>query len=606
MDIDEAGTGETPDNASEEARSASTSEDADGWIQVTRRRRRANATEVAAKEETRSRSATRRGGRSIVSKVLRASKMPRLPRDDIKIVVRPKDGLDIRKTCGTSLDEAIRQEAGVADEEVITICPNPTQNILVISTPDEKTATKIAKIKVLTINGKKHETNAYVSAPEQMAKRIVRNIPLMYTQDQLLNARVNTRNPSLTYAKRLGSTTNVILLYEGNRVPTWVYFNSIMLRVSLYRKQIDFCKECGRLGHRPDVCPRPDVKLCPICGLKNPSNGHECTPKCRIYGEGHPTADRTCKDKYKVPHIVKQRRWRARTREERALDVDGRNTSPQRISSAAGYITAEVNGRGRSRSPSMVRRRSRSRSRSKSRSRSRSRSRNRNYQNHPPADDARAAPGKQSGQRKVTWSGIAAGRECVESPPISGYPRGVPDPALSARMEKLDRENKELREELSRARKQNETSARKIDELQQTLNEILKRMEGSSGVITPTPRGAAVQDNATATGGEGETDMCFSEDAQATTGSKRKSPSGAQPAEDAASQAQVAKRPRPGAGKINAIEEIVNKLTDKTERMFEMLLTRLNESDAQRNAQYVEVNAHLAAMKKRIEDIERK
>ncbi|KAH6945485.1 hypothetical protein HPB50_008724 [Hyalomma asiaticum] len=563
MDIDEAGTGETPDNASEEARSVSTREDADGWIQVTRRRRRANATEVAAKKEMRSRSATRRGGRSIVSKVLRASKMPRLPRDHIKIVVRPKDGLDIRKTCGTSVDEAIRQEAGVVDEEVTTICPNPTQNILVISTPDEKTATKIAKIKVLTINGKKHETNAYVSVPEQMAKGIVRNIPLMYTQDQLLNALVSTRNPSLTYAKRLGSTTNVILLYEGNRVPTWVYFNSIMLRVSLYRKQIDFFKECGRLGHRPDVFPRPDVKLCPICGLKNPSNGHECTPKCRICGEGHPTADRTCKDKYKVPHIVKQRRWRARTREERDVAVDGRKTSPQRIPSTSGYITAEAKGRGRlrSRSPST---------------------------------------------RKVTWSGIAAGRECVEIPPLSGCPRGVPDPALSARMEKLDRENKELREELVRARKQNETSARKIDELQQTLNEILKCMEGSSGVISSTPRGAAAQDNATATGGEGETDMCFSEDAQATTGSKRKSPSGVQTAEDAASHAQVPKRPRPGAGKINAIEEIVNKLTDKTERMLEMLLTRLNESDAQRNAQYVEVIAHLAAMNKRIEDIERR
>ncbi|KAH6947458.1 hypothetical protein HPB50_019051 [Hyalomma asiaticum] len=40
--------------------------------------------------------------------------------------------------------------------------------------------------------------------------------------------------------------------------------------------------------------------------------------------------------------------------------------------------------------------------------------------------------------------------------------------------------------------------------------------------------------------------------------------------------------------------------------MLEMLLTRLNESDAQRNAQYVEVNAHLAAVNKRIEDIERR
>ncbi|KAH6943292.1 hypothetical protein HPB50_018625 [Hyalomma asiaticum] len=195
------------------------------------------------------------------------------------------------------------------------------QNILVISTPDEERATKVAKSKVLTFNGKKHETNTYFPPPEQMTKGIVRNIPLMYTQDQLVNKLVSRRNPSLTYAKRLGSTTNVILLYEGNKVPTWVYFNSIMLRVSLYRKQTDFCKEFDRLGHRPGVCPRPDIKLCPICGLKKPSNGHECTPKCRICGEGHPTADRICKDKYEVPHIAKQQRGRARTR-KRDLTVD--------------------------------------------------------------------------------------------------------------------------------------------------------------------------------------------------------------------------------------------------------------------------------------------
>ncbi|KAH7978291.1 hypothetical protein HPB49_005116 [Dermacentor silvarum] len=125
-----------------------------------RRRHRMNANEMAGKEDNRSRSPMRRGGRSIVNKVLRGSRMPRLPR------VRLKDGLNIRNTCGMSLNEAIRKEAVVGDDEMITICPNPTQNILVISTPDETTATKITKIKALTINGKRHETNAYVSAPE--------------------------------------------------------------------------------------------------------------------------------------------------------------------------------------------------------------------------------------------------------------------------------------------------------------------------------------------------------------------------------------------------------------------------------------------------------
>ncbi|KAH7963760.1 hypothetical protein HPB52_022724 [Rhipicephalus sanguineus] len=630
MEVDEAGTGEPPDNRYEEARSVSAREDedadsvADGWIEVTRRRRgRANHNKVEGQEDARSQSPMRQGGRSIVSKVLRASKMPRLPSDDLKIIVRPRDGLNIRSTCGVSLDEAIRHEAGVSDDEMITICPNPTQNILVVSTPEEKTATKIAKIKVLTINGKRYETNAYVSAPEQMVKGIIRNIPLTYTQDQLVHALVNTRNPSLTYAKRLGSTTTVILLYEGNRVPTWVYFNSVMIRVSLYRKQIDFCKECGRLGHRPDVCPRPEIKLCPICGSKNPSSEHECTPKCQICGEAHPTADRTCKAKYKVPHIVKQRRWRARYR-----SLQERTPSPSGCSdSAAGgkrrsrsrsrsHSRRGIGGPPRSGSPSPVRSQSRSRSRSKSRSRSRSRSRSHSQnRNYPSQDGVRSTPGgKQRGPRRLTWSDIVAKRDgdSVQSAPLPGSPRAAPDPDLAARMENMEKENKELREELTRARKQNEKSMRKIEELQQTLNELLKRMGGPSGGIpsscTSAPRRAAERGDATATGGEeGEKDMCCGgeDEAPAAVGSKRKSPSDAQPSKDADNHAQEPKRPRPGGRKIDAMEEIVNKLTNKTERMFETLLTRLNESDAERNAQYAAVNTQLAAVNKRIEDLER-
>ncbi|KAH7970715.1 hypothetical protein HPB49_014576 [Dermacentor silvarum] len=174
-------------------------------------------------------------------------------------------------------------------------------------------------------------------------------------------------------------------------------------------------------------------------------------------------------------------------------------------------------------------------------------------------------------------------------------------------MEKMERENKELREQLGTARKQNEQSARKIDELQQTLDEILKNMRGSSHerISSSTSREAAERGDVTATEGEvGEMDTCCGEEAPATAGSKRKGTSDAPPTEDAVDHAQAPKRPRSGARKIYAIEEMVNKLTDKTERMFDMLLTRLNESDARRNAQYAAVNTQLAAMNKRIEDLE--
>ncbi|KAH7950837.1 hypothetical protein HPB52_002292 [Rhipicephalus sanguineus] len=114
-------------------------------------------------------------------------------------------------------------------------------------------------------------------------------------------------------------------------------------------------------------------------------------------------------------------------------------------------------------------------------------------------------------------------------------------------MENMEKENKELREELTRARKQNEKSMRKIEELQQTLNELLKRMGGPFGGIpsfcTSAPRGAAERGDATATGGEGERDMCCGGEyeAPAAVGSKRKSPSDAQPSKDADNHAQEPK-----------------------------------------------------------------
>lgn len=50
---------------------------------------------------------------------------------------------------------------------------------------------------------------------------------------------------------------------------------------------------------------------------------------------------------------------------------------------------------------------------------------------------------------------------------------------------------------------------------------------------------------------------------------------------------------------------MADKLTNKTQRLFETLLVRLNESDAESNAQYAAVNNQLAAVNKCIEYLER-
>ncbi|KAL3208876.1 hypothetical protein MRX96_052437 [Rhipicephalus microplus] len=74
-------------------------------------------------------------------------------------------------------------------------------------------------------------------------------------------------------------------------------------------------------------------------------------------------------------------------------------------------------------------------------------------------------------------------------------------------MESMGKENSELRQELAKARKQNEKSTRKTEELQQTLNEILERMGGhpaetpSSGVSSS--HGAADERDTTSAVGDG-------------------------------------------------------------------------------------------------------
>ncbi|KAH7985367.1 hypothetical protein HPB49_026459 [Dermacentor silvarum] len=66
------------------------------------------------------------------------------------------------------------------------------------------------------------------------------------------------------------------------------------------------------ITRRKDVCPTTTIKTCLACGLANPKEEHRSTPKCRLCGGEHPTGDRTCKAKYKIPYVVRKRQWELR------------------------------------------------------------------------------------------------------------------------------------------------------------------------------------------------------------------------------------------------------------------------------------------------------
>ncbi|KAL1477062.1 hypothetical protein MTO96_036059 [Rhipicephalus appendiculatus] len=149
-----------------------------GWTYVTYKKKKdAERKESATSKSNFSPPNPRKAGQMIAGRILNSSKMPKLPEDDVRVIIRPRDGLNIRATCSASLDEAIYEAAGLTRDDQLTICPNLTQNIVVVSTPESATAERLRRIKEIQIEGKRHEVNAYVSAPDDTAKGIIRNVP---------------------------------------------------------------------------------------------------------------------------------------------------------------------------------------------------------------------------------------------------------------------------------------------------------------------------------------------------------------------------------------------------------------------------------------------
>ncbi|KAH7981273.1 hypothetical protein HPB49_022861 [Dermacentor silvarum] len=92
-------------------------------------------------------------------KVFAASRMPELPEEHQKIIVRPRNGLDLRKASHYGVSTAIFRAAGISSMEAETdvVCPN-------VVTEKESNAKKLLRIKSILVNGKEHEVNVYAAA----------------------------------------------------------------------------------------------------------------------------------------------------------------------------------------------------------------------------------------------------------------------------------------------------------------------------------------------------------------------------------------------------------------------------------------------------------
>lgn len=141
-----------------------------------------------------------------------AARVPTMPTEEIKIVVRPRGGLDILKTGTTNVGVAILAAAGIESAAGTrdTICQNAQQNIMVASTPSEENAAKYARIQAIQLKASSTKLALIARRPTTDAgtNEIDRNI-------------MNDRNPLMVGANRIVNTTMAIIAFQGHRVPNF-------------------------------------------------------------------------------------------------------------------------------------------------------------------------------------------------------------------------------------------------------------------------------------------------------------------------------------------------------------------------------------------------
>lgn len=129
--------------------------------------------------------------------------MPPLPKEEAKIIVRPRGGLCVSKVGPTAVADAIWQAAGLdsATRDTDTMCPNFQQNIMVISTPNRNNAARYVGISGISVADRRFEVSAYEAAPHSTCKGVIRGISLSDGPVMIDKKLVNPETPRCSAPK---------------------------------------------------------------------------------------------------------------------------------------------------------------------------------------------------------------------------------------------------------------------------------------------------------------------------------------------------------------------------------------------------------------------
>ncbi|KAH7953063.1 hypothetical protein HPB49_004212 [Dermacentor silvarum] len=183
----------------------------------------------------------------------RGKPLPPLPKNDIKIILKPHKGLMLKEYLKTEIPQAIIRSTGsiipgsgpnqrkITGEDFILRIREGT-NIIIVSTPLLEVADVIRRITCMELRGKQHPFNVYVADPDDSYKGVVHGFPAhTESADLQQHLRVRTQGVTIERARMLGSSNTALLTFSGGTRPKCVYYMGVEMRCTGYRPTVQMC-----------------------------------------------------------------------------------------------------------------------------------------------------------------------------------------------------------------------------------------------------------------------------------------------------------------------------------------------------------------------------
>ncbi|KAH8023928.1 hypothetical protein HPB51_019445 [Rhipicephalus microplus] len=192
------------------------------------------------------------------NRVVKASRMPQLPEEHHKIIIRPEGGLNLSQMNTTAIGTAVIEASGLMAKQA-NECPKFAQNV-VVSTPKPDNAAWYARNKSF---------------------KIVR-VDIRHTQSTITRNTEHELKPLALAANCIKTSGSVIVLFDGLRVPKFVRY-----RPTLGTRPVAIGHEGAHEDAKPTQEPQKPLTLSELLEIQTPLATQEERPLQveRIAGE---------------------------------------------------------------------------------------------------------------------------------------------------------------------------------------------------------------------------------------------------------------------------------------------------------------------------------